>query len=117
MLTDARPPTEPQALQPAMKPGILQSVRTWMRDFFLGDDPSFFVAIVPYCLLSMLLFTRHPRTNFIFDEQEALVLSRLRGGEFGRDRRVELLEADAGIGRELALHHSLCRGRQGEEQG
>src|SRR5687767_2176533 len=58
---------------PAMKPSIVQSVRTWMRDFFLGDDPGFFIALVPYCLLSMLLFTRHPRTNFIFDEQEALL--------------------------------------------
>jgi hypothetical protein len=73
VLTDARPPGEPQALIPAIKPSIAQSVRTWMRDFFLGDDPSFFVALVPYCLLSMLLFTRHPRTNFIFDEQEALL--------------------------------------------
>jgi hypothetical protein len=39
----------------------------------LGEDPSFWVAIVPCCLLSMLLFTRHPLTNFIFDEQEALL--------------------------------------------
>ncbi|MBX3234245.1 MAG: tetratricopeptide repeat protein [Labilithrix sp.] len=45
-----------------------------MRDYFLGDDPSFGLALVPYCFLSMLLFTRHPtRTNFIFDEQEALL--------------------------------------------
>jgi hypothetical protein len=48
-------------------------VRSWVRDFFLGDDPGFFIALIPYCFLSMILFTRHPRTNFIFDEQEALL--------------------------------------------
>ncbi|MBX3211215.1 MAG: tetratricopeptide repeat protein [Labilithrix sp.] len=44
-----------------------------MHDYFLGDAPSFGLALVPYCFLSMILFTRHPRTNFIFDEQEALL--------------------------------------------
>jgi hypothetical protein len=68
---DAR--AQPQALEPAMKPGIVQSVRSWMRDFFLGDDPSFFVALVAYCLRTMMLVTRQPRTNFIFDEEEALL--------------------------------------------
>lgn len=71
MLTDAE--QRPAEEQPVMRPGIVQGVRNWLRDFFLGDDPSFFIALVPYCLLSMLLFTRHPRTNFIFDEQEALL--------------------------------------------
>ncbi len=51
-------------------PGFLDS----LRDYFLGEDPTFAVAIVPCCFLSMLLFTRHPfKTNFIFDEQEALL--------------------------------------------
>lgn len=51
-------------------PGFLDSI----RDYFLGDAPTFSVAIVPCCFLSMLLFTRHPfKTNFIFDEQEALL--------------------------------------------
>jgi hypothetical protein len=51
-------------------PGFLDSI----RDYFLGENPTFAVAIVPCCFLSMLLFTRHPfKTNFIFDEQEALL--------------------------------------------
>lgn len=62
-----------QQAAPPARPKFLGTVRAWTRDFFLGDDPSFWVALVPYCLLSMLLFTRHPRTNFIFDEQEALL--------------------------------------------
>ena len=46
----------------------------WLRDYFLGEDPTFPIALVPMCFLSMILFTRHPlKTNFIFDEQEALL--------------------------------------------
>ena len=56
------------------RPKYIRTFRGWVRDFFLGEDPSFWVAIVPYCFVSMLLFTRHPtKTNFIFDEQEALL--------------------------------------------
>ena len=48
--------------------------RYHVRDYFLGDDPTFGQTSLPMCLLSMLLFTRHPlKTNFIFDEQEALL--------------------------------------------
>ena len=42
-------------------------------DYFLGDDPTFWVAMVPLLALSALLYTRHLQTNFIFDEQEALL--------------------------------------------
>ena len=44
-----------------------------MREYFLGEDPALLSALVPMCLLSMALYTRHPATNFIFDEQEALL--------------------------------------------
>jgi hypothetical protein len=48
--------------------------RAALYDYFLGADPDFAIAMVPHCFLSMLLFTRHPtKTNFIFDEQEALL--------------------------------------------
>jgi hypothetical protein len=42
-------------------------------DYFLGEDPTLLTALVPTCFLSMALYTRHPATNFIFDEQEALL--------------------------------------------
>jgi len=52
----------------------ISTVRGWIRDYFLGGDVTFAIAVVPLCFLSMALFTRHPlRTNFIFDEQEALL--------------------------------------------
>lgn len=63
------PPEEPHGIR-----SFLGSVHAWLHEYFLGDDPSFGLALVPYCFLSMLLFTRHPtHTNFIFDEQEALL--------------------------------------------
>ena len=44
------------------------------RDYFVGEELTFGIAVVPLCFLAMLLFTRHPmKTNFIFDEQEALL--------------------------------------------
>ena len=54
-------------------PRFIVTFRQWLHDYFFGDDPGFGLALVPYCFLSMLLFTRHPSTNFIFDEQEALL--------------------------------------------
>ena len=57
----------------APRPRFIRTVRQWVHDYFIGDDPTFGLALVPYCFLSMLLFTRHPSTNFIFDEQEALL--------------------------------------------
>jgi hypothetical protein len=46
---------------------------TWAHDYFLGEEPTLLTAVVPTCFLSMILYTRDPRTNFIFDEQEALL--------------------------------------------
>jgi hypothetical protein len=49
-------------------------VKNTIYDFFYGEDPTISAALVPFCFLSMALFTRHPtKTNFIFDEQEALL--------------------------------------------
>jgi hypothetical protein len=50
-----------------------RSVLFRARDYFLGEDPTLLSALVPTCFLSMLLYTRSPVTNFIFDEQEALL--------------------------------------------
>jgi hypothetical protein len=75
-LEDLAPTFDPSIGQPDLepRPTFIITFRQWIRDYFLGDDPSFGLALVPYCFLSMLLFTRHPtRTNFIFDEQEALL--------------------------------------------
>ncbi len=52
---------------------FFQRVRAEVRQYFLVDTPTLMSAVVPLCLLSIILYTRHPHTNFIFDEQEALL--------------------------------------------
>ena len=66
-------PLAPGAYAPPAVP-MKRGVLAYLREYFLGEDPTLGVAMVPMCFLSMLLFTRHPfKTNFIFDEQEALL--------------------------------------------
>jgi hypothetical protein len=50
-----------------------RTVFTRVREYFLDEDPTLLTALVPTCFLAMVLYTRHPATNFIFDEQEALL--------------------------------------------
>jgi hypothetical protein len=63
----------------ASRPEEANRVPLWKRwshrigDYFLGEDPSLLVALVPLVALSMALYTRSVTTNFIFDEQEALL--------------------------------------------
>ncbi|MCA9555969.1 MAG: tetratricopeptide repeat protein, partial [Myxococcales bacterium] len=45
----------------------------WVLDFFLHAEPTLRNAFGPLLLLSVVLFVRHPATNYIFDEQEALL--------------------------------------------
>ena len=59
----------PEPLPPIPKRTLL----TRAREYFLDEDPTLLTALVPSCFLSMVLYTRHPATNFIFDEQEALL--------------------------------------------
>jgi hypothetical protein len=59
--------TEP--LPPLPKRSIVESV----REYFVDEPITLLSALVPTCFLSMVLYTRHPATNFIFDEQEALL--------------------------------------------
>jgi hypothetical protein len=55
------------------KRGIWRRIGDEAREYF-SEEISFGIAVVPFCFLSMILFTRHPmKTNFIFDEQEALL--------------------------------------------
>jgi len=53
--------------------GRLRAARDWVRDYVMGYDPGFFWVLAPFIVLSMILYTRYPATNYIFDEQEALL--------------------------------------------
>ena len=76
---DAVPPVAlPDPFQPppvvTPKKPFFRTFRDWLYGYFLGENPSLSTALVPMCFLSMALFTRNPiKTNFIFDEQEALL--------------------------------------------
>jgi len=43
------------------------------RRYFEEQDPRFAIAFAPALLVSILLYVRSPLSNYIFDEQEALL--------------------------------------------
>lgn len=51
----------------------LAEVRGWGQAYFLGRDPTFWSALGVFAVLSVILYSRWFTTNFIFDEQEALL--------------------------------------------
>ncbi|MDW8252172.1 MAG: tetratricopeptide repeat protein, partial [Myxococcales bacterium] len=83
------PPPPPEAPATALPgpvaPPELPRERAWriVRDYFVGDDPTFWVAMVPLLALAAILYTRHPATNCIFDEQEALLANPFVNGKTG----------------------------------
>ncbi len=44
-----------------------------IRAYFVEQDPVFWVALTPALLLTAAIFVRNPGSNYIFDEQEALL--------------------------------------------
>ncbi len=50
-----------------------KSIWPSLRDYFKHNDPHIFTAFAPLLVLALILFTRLPTTNYIFDEQEALL--------------------------------------------
>ena len=67
------PPPVPAADVAEPMPLPKRSPFARVHEYFLGEDPTLLSALVVTCFLSMVLYTRHPATNFIFDEQEALL--------------------------------------------
>jgi hypothetical protein len=66
------PPPAPAATEP-LPPIPRRSIVDSVREYFVDEPITLLSALVPTCFLSMVLYTRHPATNFIFDEQEALL--------------------------------------------
>src|ERR1700679_2286624 len=58
---------------PWIEPDLLDRLIAWGRARFLDRDPTFFAALVPFAAITAILFSRWPATNYIFDEQEALL--------------------------------------------
>ncbi len=59
---------------------IVLRVRTWL----VAREPTFLGFFVPALVVSLLVFSRSPASNYIFDEQEALLANPyLAGGDVG----------------------------------
>jgi len=57
---------------PLTNPWYVRAWR-WVASYFTDFEPTVLLAFTPYLLLALVLFTRDPHTNYIFDEQEALL--------------------------------------------
>jgi len=68
-----REPTERARAETGGRGGALRDLWDWAVGYLLGDPPSFWIAMVPMLALAALLFTRSLESNYIFDEQEALL--------------------------------------------
>ncbi len=55
------------------QPSVWERVRDWCRGYFLDFDPTFRSALAPFLVVALTLYSRLPTTNYIFDEQEALL--------------------------------------------
>lgn len=68
------PPSERAQRAPETRGrAIVEAVHAWLRDVF-GERPHLMMAFVVLGVFAIALYTRNPiRTNFIFDEQEALL--------------------------------------------
>ncbi len=73
MIQQEPPPSPLAASEEPLPPLPRRTVWNVLHEYFLGEEPSLLTALVPTCFLSMALYTRSPATNFIFDEQEALL--------------------------------------------
>ncbi len=82
----APPPAPPPPVpfeQLARKATLFERVDSFLRGLFVGRDPGFWTALLPYLLISLVLFSRLPTTNYIFDEQEALLANPYVNGKNG----------------------------------
>ena len=51
----------------------MRRAAAWVQSYVLEQDPRFWVAFTPALVVAAILFVRSPASNYIFDEQEALL--------------------------------------------
>ncbi|HEX7453015.1 MAG TPA: hypothetical protein VF294_12050, partial [Polyangiaceae bacterium] len=54
-----------------------------LKSYFSDQDPKFLTAFAPAFVLSVLIYVRSPLSNYIFDEQEALLANPYVNGQAG----------------------------------
>lgn len=75
-LPPAGPPAPMIPLKPPWYMRVLRAfavVERWVVDYFTKTEPTVLWTLAPLLMLALVLYIRHPSTNFIFDEQEALL--------------------------------------------
>ncbi|HET7541210.1 MAG TPA: tetratricopeptide repeat protein [Polyangiaceae bacterium] len=78
------PPSPP--LPPLPRVTLRQRVSAWiwgLKAYFSEQDPRFLTAFAPAFVLSVLIYVRSPLSNYIFDEQEALLANPYVNGQAG----------------------------------
>ena len=63
----------PLSVPPPGWRAMLAMIPQWLDRHVLGASPTFLGALLRLAVLSVILYTRLPTTNYIFDEQEALL--------------------------------------------
>ena len=56
---------------------------TGLKAYFVDQDPTFLTAFAPALVASVLIYVRSPLSNYIFDEQEALLANPYVNGQAG----------------------------------
>jgi len=79
-------PPSPPSPSPAARATLRERLRGWLlglRAYFSEQDPRFLTAFAPAFVLSVLIYVRSPLSNYIFDEQEALLANPYVNGQAG----------------------------------
>jgi protein O-mannosyl-transferase len=92
----------------------LRDLWDWAVGYLMGDPPSFWIAMVPLLILAAGLFTRNLSSNYIFDEQEALLANPYVNGtklSFGDARKRDFwgLPPDRSVGSYRPLPNYVWR--------
>ena len=78
-------PKAPVAAQPR-RFAVRERAQAWLlglKSYFSDQDPKFLTAFAPAFVLSVLIYVRSPLSNYIFDEQEALLANPYVNGQAG----------------------------------
>ena len=75
-------PDGPRTIRGALR----QRLGAWLtglKAYFVDQDPTFLTAFAPALVASVLIYVRSPLSNYIFDEQEALLANPYVNGQAG----------------------------------
>jgi hypothetical protein len=82
---NGEPPQIPVVATPWSR-AVWLRVKTWfdgVKAYFVDQDPKFLTAFAPAFVASVLIYVRSPLSNYIFDEQEALLANPYVNGQAG----------------------------------